>query len=431
MRTISRGGSATLCAKLILALLVAVPALVRADWQLVASEHGKRVEIDRASIVNGEAGKETTARGRIVLDKAIVDPKTSSSYRIIEVMNRYDCAERTYSTLKRSYFKEDGALVRQEEVRVPFDMPVRSGTPDDKLLREVCRPRSGTASLALANKTAERVNAAAGALRRENDALVDKQLKKEARALAVHGAPPAARAGAAKRERKAASPASVAWSYEGEGAADNWARLKSSYATCGAGRRQSPIDLRETIAVDLEPIQFAYRPVPFRVVDGGYSLQVDVRGASFSLLGKNYELARIVFHRPSEISVGGKTFALEAQLLHQADDGKQAVVSVLLETGAENSAVQTVLNNLPLEKGGEVTPPGQGFDVTRLLPESRRYYTFMGSLTTPPCTEDVLWLVLKQPQQVSPEQLAIFQRLYKSNARPVQPSFDRIVKESR
>lgn len=431
MRPISHGGNAILCAQLILALIAgAAPALVRADWQLIASEHGKRVEIDRASIASSESGKEMTARGRIVLDKAIVDPKTSSSYRSIEVTNRYDCAERMFSTLKRSYFKEDGTLVRQEEVRDPFDMPVRSGTPDDKLLREVCRPKSATASLALASKTAEKVSAAAGALRRENEALVEKQLQKETRAMAAHGAP-AARAGAVKRERKADRPASVAWSYEGDGAADNWARLKSSYATCSAGRRQSPIDLRETIAVDLEPIQFAYRPVPFRVVDGGYSLQVDVRGASFSLLGKNYELTRIVFHRPSEISIGGKTFALEAQLLHQSDDGKQAIVSVLLETGTENPAVQTVLNNLPLEKGGEVTPPGQGFDVARLLPEGRRYYTFMGSLTTPPCTEDVQWLVLKQPQQISPEQLAIFQRLYKPNARPVQPGFDRIVKESR
>ena len=432
MRPISHGASAILCSQLILVLIAgAAPALVRADWQLVASEHGKRVEIDRASIASSESGKEMTARGRIVLDKAIVDPKTSSSYRSIEVTNRYDCAERMFSTLKRSYFKEDGALVRQEEVRDPFDMPVRSGTPDDKLLREVCRPKSAAASLALASKTAEKVSAAAGALRRENEALVEKQLQKESRALSAYAAAPVARAGAVKRERKADRPASVAWSYEGDGGTDNWGRLKTSYATCGAGRRQSPIDLRETIAVDLEPILFAYRPVPFRVVDGGYSLQVDVRGASFALLGKNYELARIVFHRPSEISVSGKTFAMEAQLLHQTDDGKQAIVSVLLETGAENAAVQTVLNNLPLEKGGEVTPPGQGFDVARLLPESRRYYTFMGSLTTPPCTEDVQWLVLKQPQQISPEQLAIFERLYKPNARPVQPGFDRIVKESR
>ena len=433
MRPIIHGGSAILCAKLILALSAAVLSpLARGDWQLVASEQGKRVEIDRASIVNnsGEAGKEATAKGRIVLDKSIVDPKTSTAYRIIEVLNRYDCTGRTYSTLKRSYFKEDGALVRQEEVRVPFDMPVRSGTPDDKLLREVCRPKPGTPALALASKTAEKVSAAAGALRRENEALVEKQLQKESRTMASHAASPASPA-SHKRNRKADRPANVAGSYEGDGAAENWGRLKPAYATCGAGRRQSPIDLRDAIAVDLEPIQFAYRPVPFRVVDTGRNLQVDVRGASFALLGKNYDLVGISFHRPSEITVGGKAFDMEAQLVHQADDGKLAVVVVLLEAGAENPVIQMVLNHLPLEKGGEVTPPGQGFDVARLLPESRRYFTFMGSLTTPPCTEDVLWLVFKQPQPLSPEQLAIFQRLYKPNARPLQPSFGRIVKESR
>ena len=435
MRPITDGGSTVRCATLILAMIAAaLPTQAGADWQLVASEQGKRVEIDRSSITNnggGEAGKETTATGRIVLDKSIVDPKTSSAYRVIEVVNRYDCAERTYSTLKRSYFKEDGGLVRQEEVRVPLDMPVRSGTPDDKLLREVCRPKHGAPSLALASKTAEKVNAAAGALRKENNALVEKQVQKELRTMAAHAAAPVPHAGAAKRNRKAASPANVAWSYTGEGAADNWGRLKAGYASCGGGRRQSPIDLREAIAVDLEPIQFAYWPVPFRVVDAGHSLQVDVRGASFTLLGKNYQLASIVFHRPSEITVGGKAFEMEAQLVHQADDGKLAIVVVLLEAGSENPVIQMVLNNLPLEKGGEVAPPGQGLEVARLLPENRRYFTFMGSLTTPPCTEDVLWLVLKQPQQVSSEQLAICQRLYPPNARPVQPGFGRIVKESR
>ena len=435
MRPKSHGGSAILCTKLIVALIAtALPMRAGADWQLVDSDQGKRVEIDRASIGNndgGEAGKETTATGRIVLDKSIVDPRTSSAYRVIEVVNRYNCAERTSSTLKRSYFKEGGGLVRQEEVRAPLDMPVRSGTLDDKLLREVCRPKSGAASLALASKTAERVSAAAGELRRENEALVEKQVQKELRMQASPVAPPVARAGAARRGRKADRPASVAWSYEGAGAAENWARLKTSYATCGAGRRQSPIDLRDAIAVDLEPIQFAYWPVPFRVVDGGRNLQVDVRGASFALLGKNYELVRILFHRPSETTVGGKTSAMEAQLVHQAGDGKLAIVVVLLEAGSENPAIQTVLNNLPLEKGGDVAPPGQGLEVARLLPENHRYFTFMGSLTTPPCTEDVLWLVLKQPQQLSPEQLAIFQRLYKPNARPAQPGFVRIVKESR
>jgi carbonic anhydrase len=242
----------------------------------------------------------------------------------------------------------------------------------------------------------------------------------------------AARRGALAAGAKNSSlPLNTAWAYAGDGGPDNWSKLKAEYATCASGRRQSPIDLKDGIAVDLEPVQYAYRSAPFRVVDGGRNLQVAVYGGSLTLLGKNYELTRIQFHRPSEISIAGKTFDMDAQLMHKAADGKLLIVAVALEKGSENPFVQIALNNLPLEPGGDVQPPAQNIDMNRLLPENRRYYAFMGSLTTPPCTEDVLWLVLKQPQQISPEQLAIFQRLYAPNARPLQPAFGRIVKESR
>jgi carbonic anhydrase len=148
-------------------------------------------------------------------------------------------------------------------------------------------------------------------------------------------------------------------------------------------------------------------------------------------LGKSYQLIQFHFHRPSEEMVEGKAFDMVVHMVHRADDGKLAVVAVLLENGAENPFVQTVWNNLPLEKNMEVAPPSLTLDPAQLLPENRNYYTYMGSLTTPPCSEDVLWLVLKQPQQISPEQQAIFARLYRNNARPVQPGSGRLIKESR
>ena len=420
---------ASVCAALI-------PATVSAAWQLVASEQGKRVEIERASIINDPNG-ESLAKGRIVLDKPIVDPKTSAYYRIIEVLNRVDCTERTLATLKRSYFKEEGDLLRQEEVKTPFDMPVRSGSPDDKLLREVCRPKSGGDSVAAATKTAELVSEAAGELRKANEALVEKEVKKDMQHLSARANTALSGKRAATSGAKPGSPAvtdamaNMAWGYDGSAGPDNWSKLKPDYASCASGRHQSPIDLRDGIAVDLDPIQFGYRPASFRVVDSGRNLQATVYGGGIGVLGKNYELIRVQFHRPAEFTVAGKSFDMDAQLVHRADDGKLAIVTVLLEKGSENPTVQMVLNNLPLEKGGEVAPPAQVIDMNRLLPDNRRYFTFMGSLTTPPCTEDVLWLVLKQPQQMSSEQLAIFQRLYPPNARPVQPAFGRIVKESR
>jgi carbonic anhydrase len=332
-------------------------------------------------------------------------------------------------------------------------MPVRSGTPDDKLLREVCRPKiagaaAANASSTSASKTVEKVNEVAGELRKANEALVEKEVQKDLKKLLQ----PAKPAQPAQPEKPApvlrspkvnvsppavvknpvtAPPSGLAWSYDGNSGPDSWGRLKPDYALCASGHNQSPIDLRDGIAVDLEPIQFFYRPASYRVVDTGRHLQMTVYGGGFNLLGKNYELVRVVFHRPSEFTVDGKTYDMDAQLVHKSDDGKQAIVTVLLEKGNENPVIQMALNNVPLDKGGELAPPGQSVDVGQLLPENRRYFTFMGSLTTPPCSEDVLWLVLKQARAVSPEQLAIFQRLYRPNARPVQPGFGRILKESR
>jgi carbonic anhydrase len=221
------------------------------------------------------------------------------------------------------------------------------------------------------------------------------------------------------------------WSYDGEGAPANWAKLRGDYATCGTGRRQSPIDIRDGIRVDLEPIAFDYKLTQFRIVDNGHTIQVNVgEGSTISVMGRTYQLRQFHFHKPGEERVNGRTYDMGVHFVHQDDEGKLAVVAVLLEKGAENSLIQTLWNNMPLEVDQEVAP-AVAIDLKTLLPENRAYYTYMGSLTTPPCTEDVLWMVLKQSMPVSPDQVAIFSRLYKNNARPVQPSNGRLIKESR
>ena len=444
--------------------LVMLSLPLSAAWQVVATEQGKQIEIERTSVTaSGQNG--ATALGRVVLDKPIVDPRTSAAYQTIEILNRYDCKERTYATLKRIYYKENGELLRQEEVKLPYDMPVRSGTPDGRLLREVCRPNAGTATAQPSgkglDKMLEKVNDLAGDLRKTNDNLIDQAVKKDMQRITKQSerildgatttvvakattANPAAVPVSAPRKRSVnpvraapevpapAVPAgSASWSYEGIDGPGNWGRLTPAYAACKDGVRQSPIDLRDTFAVDLEPIRFVYQPAAFRVSATRRHLQLTVHGGGLMLLGKEYRLENIRFHTPAEFTLAGKSMNLEVQLLHRADDGKLAVVSILFEQGEENPVIQAALNNLPLEKGGEVAPSGQTIDLNRLLPDDRGYFTFMGSLTTPPCTEDVIWLVLKKPRSASADQLAILQRLYSPNARPVQPAHGRIIKESR
>lgn len=229
-----------------------------------------------------------------------------------------------------------------------------------------------------------------------------------------------------------AAPAKHAdhWDYHGEGDPETWGQLKPEFSQCSTGQRQSPIDIRGGIAVQLEPIQFDYRVSGFSVIDNGHTVQVNLpAGHAITVLGRRFELQQFHFHRPSEERINGKQHEMVAHLVHKDAEGKLAVVAVLLDRGAAQPLIQAVWNALPLEKHEAQAAPGT-IDLDKLLPEDRRYYTYMGSLTTPPCSEGVLWMVLKTPVTVSPDQIAIFSQLYPMNARPVQPLAGRLIKES-
>ncbi|MES2091153.1 MAG: carbonic anhydrase family protein [Pseudomonadota bacterium] len=219
------------------------------------------------------------------------------------------------------------------------------------------------------------------------------------------------------------------WQYGGTTGPQSWGQLKPEFQSCMLGKRQSPIDIRDGIKVQLEPIQFEYRPTAFRVIDNGHTVQVNLDPGNFiTVTGRRYELLQFHFHRPSEERINGRQFDLVAHLVHKDAEGRLAVVAVLMDQGKDNPMVQLVWNSLPLEKGIEQAAPVL-LDMNLMLPETRLYYTYMGSLTTPPCSEGVLWMVMKHPASLSRDQLAIFSRLYSNNARPVQPLGDRLIKE--
>lgn len=219
------------------------------------------------------------------------------------------------------------------------------------------------------------------------------------------------------------------WAYGGETGPEAWGRLKPEFQQCAVGKRQSPIDIRDGIAVQLDPIQFDYRPSAFRVIDNGHTVQVNVDpGNSITVQGRRYELLQFHFHRPSEERINGRQFEMVAHLVHKDAEGRLAVVAVLMDQGKGHPLVQQVWNNLPLEKNTE-QPALVPMDLKALLPEQQQYYTYMGSLTTPPCSEGVLWMVMKQPATMSREQIAIFSKLYPMNARPIQSASGRLIKE--
>jgi carbonic anhydrase len=223
------------------------------------------------------------------------------------------------------------------------------------------------------------------------------------------------------------------WSYAGATGPARWSALEHEFESCGLGREQSPIDIRREAAqrADLPPIAFAYHPGPLKIIDNGHTIQVNVAPGSAITVGSHrYELVQFHFHKPSEESIDGKRHDMVAHLVHKDAQGRLAVVAVLLDAGTLNPMVAVLWNNLPTRKETEVQVQGVDIDPSALLPADRGYFTFTGSLTTPPCSEGVTWFVLKNPSTLSAGEIARFGGLYPMNARPVQPLNGRVVRAS-
>ena len=149
-------------------------------------------------------------------------------------------------------------------------------------------------------------------------------------------------------------------------------------------------------------MQFDYQPSGFSVIDNGHTVQVNVApGNSIEVNGKRYELLQFHFHRPSEERINGRQFEMVAHLVHKDAEGRLAVVAVLLERGARAAAACRRCGTTCRWRRTRSSPPRAQIDLNQLLPADRRYYTYMGSLTTPPCSEGVLWMVMQQPVPMS------------------------------
>jgi len=222
------------------------------------------------------------------------------------------------------------------------------------------------------------------------------------------------------------------WDYgESQGPA-HWGELKPEFAPCKNGHRQSPIDIRNSQRTDLPPIQFDYKPSPLHIIDNGHTVMINYAPGSFmSVGGTKYALQQFHFHRPSEEKINGKVYEMEVHLVHADQEGKLAVVAVLLQMGEDNPLVHELWNDLPAEKEKEESLDNIQIDVDGLLPADRGYYTFPGSLTTPPCSENVTWFVLKHAVTVSATEIEQFSKLYRRDARPTQPLYNRVVLESK
>lgn len=212
------------------------------------------------------------------------------------------------------------------------------------------------------------------------------------------------------------------WSYEGDDGPEHWGGL------CSTGKNQSPVDLQNAMTAKLAPLSFKYESLAQDVFNNGHTVQVTYApGSTLTVDSHQYQLKQFHFHAPSENLLNGKHFPLEAHFVHADAEGNLAVVAVFFEKGAANAALDKLGKDLPVHAGDKHDLDAK-IAAAELMPKTREYYRFSGSLTTPPCSEGVNWLVLKHPVTASGQQIEqLHAAMGHDNARPVQPLNARII----
>jgi carbonic anhydrase len=219
----------------------------------------------------------------------------------------------------------------------------------------------------------------------------------------------------------AKAPGHAEWSYSGEHGPARWGKLDPAYAVCADGTRQSPIDLRGAQPSRLVPLTLRYRSAHVVAENNGHTIQANYApGSSIALDGTSYALVQFHFHAPSEHTVAGQRYPMELHLVHRSAAGALAVIGVLISRGAASGTLSELFARLPAHVGQRRGLTAR-VNAGELVPAPRRAYRYEGSLTTPPCTEGVHWIVLTRPLQLSRTQIASFTKLYPHDNRPLQP----------
>ncbi len=221
------------------------------------------------------------------------------------------------------------------------------------------------------------------------------------------------------------------WDYMGIEGPEHWGLLSKAYMTCEAGDRQSPINIETTQKPQSQQtIKFQYAPTRIFEVNNGHTIQVSHEsGCKADLNGRPYRLRQFHFHDPSEHHIDGKTFPMEMHLVHQDAEGQILVVAVLMEVGSDEPVLTKLWDWLPDQIEREVSLPLET-NIGAILPENPQFYSYSGSLTTPPCTEGVKWIVLKEPITIAQQDVEKFVEIIGYSARPEQPVGDRQIDEN-
>ena len=210
------------------------------------------------------------------------------------------------------------------------------------------------------------------------------------------------------------------WTYDGATGPEKWGGLDAADAPCATGDQQSPIDITGAISARQPPLKISWGKRPDTIVNNGHTIQLNAAAGDTLHVGdRSYGLTQFHLHHPSEHRVDGKAFAMEAHFVHTDGNGGLAVIGVFIVPGKANAVFNKIVSTMPEEEGPPI-PADPAINPNGLLPAQRAYYHYEGSLTTPPCSQTVDWLVFAHHIEAAEADIARFAKLYPMNARPLQ-----------
>ena len=427
-----------------------------ATWVKLNENNTSKLFLDKQSVMK----KDQFQRAWVKIEYKTIQKNLESvekEYNLSKVLWFFDCPAQKSATSQVFQYLNDELIysVAIDYKSAEFIEPVPE-TDVDVAMRYVCRNSKVTTSGA-ADKSAKTALDPKAIKPAEGDKKIEAKDKTEvkdkveaktkAEALPVKAtektldkptekSPPVGKTTKNKQADKPATGKEEAkhegkhWTYEGKEGPVNWGKLSADYATCDTGRNQSPINIDSVLHASLSPLKISQKFPAKDIVNNGHTVQVDfTKGNILVLDNALYQMKQVNFHAPSENKVNGIGYPLEAHFVHADSKGNLAIIAVMFKEGAENPALATFWAQIPHEPGepvafkGRVTP-------SELMPANHSYYRFSGSLTTPPCSEGVRWIVMKIPMTASKSQIEAFASVvHQHNNRPVQPLNGRVVVE--
>lgn len=423
----------------LVSFVMSISTCSAANWAKLNENSTSKLMIDKQSILEKDKLKRAWVKIEYkTIQKNIESPDTQ--YNLSKLLWYFDCpSQKSAATQVFQYL--NGELVHSAGIdnvkNAKFIEPVPE-SDFDRAMQYVCSshksvtPKTTAPSKAPVDAKAES-NATAKPTDTENKPVESTPTatkstdSKPAEAKPAETKPTEKTSGKAGNKKNEEAKKPVAWGYEGKEGPEHWAKLSDEFTMCNAGSTQSPIDIVDSLDANLKPLKLLQKFPAKEVLQTNHSIQLNFRDGNIVAFDNvTFKLKQANFHTPSEHSINGKSFPLEVQFLHTDVKGSTAIVAVLFREGRPNPAIDKLLKQLPNESNKAVTLKSRLL-ASEMMPSNQDYYRFSGSLTTPPCTEGVRWILIKTPMTASKEQIEALTALTQNNNRPLQALNGRLI----